>query len=182
MSEEQAAAYTCPIATAVERVGDAWSLLILRDASRGATRFDQFRQSLGIAPNILSKRLAALVDGGVFAKHRYSEHPPRDEYRLTEAGKDFLPVLIAIGAWGQRHFDDGHMAALIDGTTGAAFDPVVVDRISGRPLLAVAPPPTSGVAATLERVDRLRLGGFDQQLVDAGAGGALAAPRGEGIE
>ena len=70
----------CPIARSLERVGEWWSMLIMRDALHGYTRFDQFQQSLGIAPNMLTRRLTALVDAGLLARRRYSEHPPRDEY------------------------------------------------------------------------------------------------------
>ncbi len=83
-------------------VGDAWSMLILRDAHAGLTRFDEFRKSLGIAPTILTRRLSALTEDGLLEKRRYSERPPRDEYVLSAAGLDFLPVLFAIGAWGRK--------------------------------------------------------------------------------
>lgn len=179
--EAEAPAITCPIAAAVARVGDAWSLLILRDASRGATRFDQFRTGLGIAPNILSRRLGDLVEAGLFEKHLYSVRPPREEYRLTEAARDMVPILMALGDWARRHFDDGHMAELAD-ERGEPVRAVVVDAVTGRPLRAVAPPARSGVAATLEGADRLELGGFDRNLVDLGARGALAAARGEAGE
>nr|WP_240756168.1 helix-turn-helix domain-containing protein [Pandoraea sp. XY-2] len=90
----------CPIARSLGVAGDAWSILILRDAHAGLTRFDQFRKSLGIAPTMLTRRLATLTEEGLLEKRRYSEHPPREEYLLTAAGRDFLPVLFMIGAWG----------------------------------------------------------------------------------
>src|SRR6266853_616876 len=79
----------CPIARSLERVGEWWSILILRDALHGLRRFDQFQKSLGIAPNMLARRLNALVDAGLLERRRYSEHPPRDEYVLTARGRDF---------------------------------------------------------------------------------------------
>ncbi len=94
----------CPIALSLDRVGDWWSIMILRDACRGLTRFDQFQNSLGIAPNILARRLRALVGAGLLRKSRYREHPPRDEYLLTELGQDFRPALWALLAWGKKHF------------------------------------------------------------------------------
>src|SRR5258708_29432364 len=94
----------CPIARSLERVGEWWSILILRDAFHGLTRFDDFQKSLEIAPNMLTRRLNALVEGGLLERHRYSERPPRDEYVLTERGRDFRPVLLALLAWGNRHF------------------------------------------------------------------------------
>src|SRR6201995_4682474 len=88
----------CPIARSLERVGEWWSMLILRDAFAGRTRFDEFQQSLGIAPNMLTRRLATLVEAGMLERRAYSERPPRDEYVLTERGRDFKPVLIALVA------------------------------------------------------------------------------------
>src|SRR5271157_6502385 len=79
----------CPIARSLERVGEWWSILILRDAFHGLTQFDQFQKSLGIAPNMLTRRLNALVEAGLLERRRYTERPPRDEYVLTERGRDF---------------------------------------------------------------------------------------------
>src|ERR1700709_272650 len=86
----------CPIARSLERVGEWWSILILRDAFHGFTRFDEFQKSLDIAPNILTRRLAALVESGLLERHRYSERTPRDEYVLTDLGRDFRPVMQAL--------------------------------------------------------------------------------------
>ena len=93
----------CPIARSLERVGEWWSILILRDALHGYTRFEEFRESLGVAPNILTTRLAALVESGFLEKRQYSAHPPRYEYHLTQSGRDLLPVLEALLVWGRRH-------------------------------------------------------------------------------
>ena len=127
---------SCPIARSLERVGEWWSILILRDAFRGHTRFDQFQTSLGIAPNMLTKRLNALVESGLLEKRAYSEHPPRYEYVLTERGRDFRPVLWALLAWGNKHFaPEGPSVLVVDSKTGEVADPVLVDRNSGRPLV-----------------------------------------------
>ncbi|WP_240003850.1 winged helix-turn-helix transcriptional regulator [Luteibacter sp. 9135] len=116
-------------------MGDTWSVLILRDASRGMTQFDQFRTSLGIAPNILSRRLKALTEAGVLAKRRYSERPPRDEYVLTEAGREFLPIMAALGEWGRRHNGGGAaLSQLVADETGEPVRAVVVDAASGKRL------------------------------------------------
>ena len=123
----------CPIARSLDRVGEWWSILILRDASLGLTRFDEFQESLGIAPNILTRRLKALVEAGLLERRRYSERPPRDEYVLTEAGREFRPVLWALLAWGNKHFaPEGPSVVVVDSQTGAQADPVLVDRNSGR--------------------------------------------------
>src|SRR6266481_6722815 len=138
----------CPIARSLERVGEWWSILILRDALHGLRRFDQFQKSLGIAPNMLARRLNALVDAGLLERRRYSEHPPRDEYVLTARGRDFRPVLISLMAWGNRHFaPEGASVQLIDKATGAVSDPVLVDRVTGRPITATDYALAAGPAA-----------------------------------
>jgi DNA-binding HxlR family transcriptional regulator len=125
----------CPIARSLERVGEWWSMLILRDALHGFTRFDEFQHSLGIAPNTLTRRLAALVEAGLLERRRYSAHPPRDEYVPTARGRDFRPVLIALLAWGNRHFaPEGASVQLIDSKTGAPVEPILVDRVTRRPI------------------------------------------------
>jgi len=126
----------CPVARSVARVGDEWSVLILRDALYGLTRFDEFQKSLGIAPNILTRRLGALVEAGMLERLQYSEHPPRYEYRLTEVGRDFRTVILAMVAWGNRNFaHEGLSMMIVDAKTGEAADPILVDRKSGRPLI-----------------------------------------------
>jgi DNA-binding HxlR family transcriptional regulator len=126
----------CPIARSLERVGEWWSILILRDAFHGLTRFDQFQKSLDIAPNMLTRRLNALVEAGLLERHRYSERPPRDEYLLTARGRDFRPVLWALLAWGNKHFaPEGASVMVVDSATGAPAEPMLVDRNTGRPLV-----------------------------------------------
>jgi DNA-binding HxlR family transcriptional regulator len=125
----------CPIARGLERVGEWWTILILRDALRGLTRFDEFQKSLEIAPNMLTRRLDSLVASGLLERRRYSERPPRDEYLLTERGRDFRPVIQAFFAWGNRHFaPEGLSLVIVNQETGEFAEPVLVDRISGRPL------------------------------------------------
>src|SRR4051794_5599801 len=125
----------CPIARSLARVGEWWSILILRDALHGLTRFDQFQKSLGIAPNMLTRRLHGLVEAGLLERRRYSERPPRDEYVLTERGRDFRPVVLALLAWGNRHFaPEGQSVVLVDRETGATVDPVLADPATGRPV------------------------------------------------
>jgi DNA-binding HxlR family transcriptional regulator len=104
MRNPELASSICPVARTLSRVGDAWSLLILRDAFLGRTRFDEFRTSLGVAPNILADRLSRLVEAGFLERRRYSERPPRDEYVLTDRGRDFKPVMDALYGFGERNF------------------------------------------------------------------------------
>jgi DNA-binding HxlR family transcriptional regulator len=122
----------CPIARGLEHVGEWWSILILRDAFRGMRRFDEFRDSLGIAPTMLTKRLNTLVDSGLLTRRRYNEHPPRDEYVLTPMGEDFRPVLLAMMAFGNRHFPpDRQTVRVVNERTGEAVDPILVDPATG---------------------------------------------------
>ena len=123
----------CPVARSLERVGEWWSIMILRDAFRGKTRFDEFQKSLGIAPNMLTRRLDTLVESGLLERHLYCEKPPRYEYLLTERGRDFRPVLWALVAWGNKHFPpQGETMALVDAETGEPVEPVMMDPRSGR--------------------------------------------------
>ena len=93
----------CSVAQCLEVVGEWWSMLIIRDAFLGVTRFDRFQERLGISRNVLNQRLAGLVEAGVLAKIPYSDHPPRYDYRLTDKGRDLWPVLTAMRQWGDRH-------------------------------------------------------------------------------
>lgn len=125
----------CPVARTLDRVGEWWSILILRDAFHGLTRFDQFQKSLEIAPNMLTRRLNAIVEAGLLERRQYSDHPPRHEYILSEKGRDFWSVLVSLTAFGNRHFaQEGVASRLVDAETGAPVDPVLVDRASGRVL------------------------------------------------
>ena len=92
---------SCSIAQTLEVVGEWWTLLILRDSFLGVTRFDEWQRRLGIARNVLSARLDALVEAGVLERRQYQEHPPRDEYVLTRKGTDLAPVLDAMRVWAQ---------------------------------------------------------------------------------
>ena len=138
----------CPIARSLERVGEWWSILILRDAFQGMTRFDQFHKSLGIAPNMLTRRLNTLVDSGLLKRNRYSDRPPRYEYLLTQRGRDFRPVLWALMSWGNKHFaPEGESMLVVDVATGERAEPLLVDARSGRPLRAPEYKVVAGPAA-----------------------------------
>jgi DNA-binding HxlR family transcriptional regulator len=139
----------CPIARSLEHVGEWWSMLILRDAGQGTTRFDDFQKSLGIAPNMLTRRLNGLVEAGFLERRQYSERPPRDEYVLTPRGQDFRPVLWAILSFGNRHFaPEGESVVLVDKATGLRADPMLVDRVSGKEMTPATFGPAPGPAAS----------------------------------
>ena len=93
---------TCSVAQCLDVVGEWWSLLIVRDAFLGVTRFDDFQARLGISRNILTQRLNHLVDSEVLKRVAYSDHPPRSEYRLTGKGRDLWQVITAMRQWGDR--------------------------------------------------------------------------------
>jgi DNA-binding HxlR family transcriptional regulator len=93
----------CSIARTLEVVGERWTLLIVRDALLGLTRFEQFQQSLGIARNILADRLARLVEAGILERLRYSERPERYEYVLTDKGRELRLALAGLRQWGDAH-------------------------------------------------------------------------------
>jgi DNA-binding HxlR family transcriptional regulator len=93
----------CSIARTLEVLGERWTLLVIRDVFNGRRRFDQIQENLGVARNVLSTRLARLVDEGILEKRAYQRRPARYEYFLTEKGLDLWPVMISILAWGDRH-------------------------------------------------------------------------------
>jgi DNA-binding HxlR family transcriptional regulator len=104
-------------ASTIERtlalVGDRWTILVLRAALRGIRRFDDFCSDLGIARPILTARLRKLVDAGLMTKELYQEHPPRYEYKLTAAGVDLSPALVALVRWGEQHLSNGQPSTML---------------------------------------------------------------------
>ena len=123
---------TCSVARSVEVLGDRWTVLVLRDVFNGVRRFDDLARHLGIARDVLTKRLAALVEEGVLERVPYQEpgHRRRYEYRLTQAGRDLRPVLLALIEWGDRY------RASVD---GAADGPpiIVAHQDCGAPVRVV---------------------------------------------
>lgn len=93
----------CSAARALELVGERWSLLIVRNALfAGMTRYNDFRKGLGIATNILKARLDGLVAAGIMERRGTSRNPDHYEYLLTDRGRDLVPVILALTAWGDR--------------------------------------------------------------------------------
>jgi DNA-binding HxlR family transcriptional regulator len=93
----------CPIADALELVGDRYALLILRELEFGVRRFSDIRHNIGASRETLTARLRKLEEVGLITRQRYSEHPPRDEYVPTQAGSELTPVLRALRQWGEQH-------------------------------------------------------------------------------
>ena len=123
----------CSVARALEIVGERWTLLILRDAFLGRTRFDQFQESLGIARNVLADRLSRLVAEGVLERVRYSERPERHEYVLTEKGRELRVAVAALRQWGDAYLSPQPPTLLRTKTGGepvvAAFVPAGAPNI-----------------------------------------------------
>ena len=116
----------CPLAQTVAVIGDGWTLLILREAFFGTTRFGEFEQQLGVARNVLTQRLEHLVDEGVMTKELISPSGRRCEYKLTLKGFDLLTALIALRQWSERR------------VYGKGKEPLlVVDRRTGKPVQAI---------------------------------------------
>jgi DNA-binding HxlR family transcriptional regulator len=156
----------CPVGRTLERVGDTWSLMILRDAFQGLTRFDQFEKSLGVAPNILTRRLAALVEAGFLERQPYQERPIRHEYLLTDLARDFAPVMTALMAFGNRHYAvEGIASHMVEAATGLPAEPVLVDRRTGKPIdgpdFVYAAGPAAG-PIVLERVAQVERARWSQ--------------------
>jgi DNA-binding HxlR family transcriptional regulator len=136
----------CSVAQCLEVIGEWWSMLIVRDAFLGVTRFDEFHDRLGISRNILQQRLARLVEEGVLVRVPYSAHPPRNDYRLTDKGRDLWPVLTAMRQWGDRHAaPSGPPLQIVHKSCGEVTDAVFVcascgERVGPRDVEAVPMP------------------------------------------
>lgn len=133
MKWDELSQQSCPVARGCSVIGDRWTLLVLRDAFRGARRFEQFQESLGITRHVLADRLRKLESAGVLDRRQYQERPPRWEYRLTEAGLELQPVIITLVGWADRHrpAPDVPPMRYVSRATGETLDPVLVDRRTG---------------------------------------------------
>ena len=157
IAPDPAAAYlaydseTCSIARTLALIGDRWTLLVLRDVANGVCRFDDLASHLGIARNVLSKRLAGLVDAGLVVRSAYQVEGSRErqEYRLSPAGRELVPILVAFMGWGDRHLagPEGPPAVPVHADCGA---PVRVSltceaghELGDRPRLRLHPGPGS---------------------------------------
>lgn len=111
----------CSVAWTLEVVGERWTLLIVRDALTGVTRFDQFRRRLGITASVLAVRLDRLVTAGVLERTPYQQHPTRYDYRLTPKGQELGLVILSLMSWGDQHLTGEAappMTALHEGCDG----------------------------------------------------------------
>jgi len=128
--------WPCPVARAIDQVGDAWTLLILREAFYGLRRFDQLEEALGIGRNILARRLDRMVEAGLLERVPYQQRPVRHEYQLLPRGRALFPVLMALLRWGNDWAagPEGAPITLVDRRTGQPVQPVLVDEATGVPV------------------------------------------------
>ena len=159
MQRTSFAGVSCSVAQCLEAVGEWWTLLIVRDAFLGVTRFDDFQARLGISRNILTQRLNHLVDSGILTRVGYQDHPPRSEYRLTSKGRDLWHVVMAMRQWGDRwaapggppiqtrHTGCGHIVAAVPSCSHC-----------GEPLDARSVTAIPGPGASAGDFDRTRVG------------------------
>jgi DNA-binding HxlR family transcriptional regulator len=156
MQRKSLCGMNCSIARALEEIGEWWSLLIVRECTQGATRFDEFQRELGIARNILTARLQRLTELGILERFPLQDRANTDGYRLTKKGEELYPVVVALMQWGDRWLAPNGKppTALVEDATGAAIEPVTVHAKGGRSLsfrdVRFAPGP--GASATTRAV------------------------------
>lgn len=128
----------CSVARTLSVVGDRWTLLILRECFLGTRRFEEFETRLGIARHVLADRLKKLTDADVLSKSAYQERPRREEYRLTEKGRDLYPVMMTLAQWGDKYMTGAEGVPLlrIHKTCGHAMRGVLVCSECGEPIAA----------------------------------------------
>ncbi len=119
----------CSIARALDLIGEKWALLAIREISFGNRRFNEIARNTGAPRDRLAARLHSLVEAGILERREYQSTPPRGEYHLTAAGRDLIPVLRALLAWGDRWVSDEPPATLIHGDH--ELDPVQICRHCG---------------------------------------------------
>jgi DNA-binding HxlR family transcriptional regulator len=125
----------CGISAALEVVGERWSFLILRGAFNGLRHFEEFQTNLGIARNILSNRLGRLVEHGILRRDPDPADRRKVTYRLTDKGRDLLPVLLSLRQWGERWISGlPSNPVLVDRYTRKPIAPILVQSADGRPL------------------------------------------------
>ena len=127
---------SCPVARALDVIGERWSLLIVRDAFDGVTRFSDFQESLGVARNILATRLKALVEEGVLELQPASDGTTYKQYILTPKGQALFPVVVGLRQWGEGHlFRPGeHHSRLVEKKNGKPVERLQVSSTDGRGL------------------------------------------------
>lgn len=124
----------CPVARSMESIGDCWSMLIIRDAMLGKKRFGEFQKSLGVAKNILTMRLRALVDDGLLRLEPAADGSAYQDYVLTEKGRDVFPIMVALRQWAEEYaFTPGEETnIMVDRETGQRIRKLELHAANGR--------------------------------------------------
>jgi DNA-binding HxlR family transcriptional regulator len=147
----------CSLARGLDLIGDWWSPLIVRDLYLGVVRFDDLIEDLGISRNLLTRRLNALSKSGIIARQAYQRRPRRYEYRLTEAGRDLVPAILALTAWGDRWArpKEGSPMLFVHTTCGMRFEPQVTCSGCGAPITADAVKTVGGPGGAMKTGTRV---------------------------
>jgi DNA-binding HxlR family transcriptional regulator len=161
---------SCSIARSLDQIGEWWSLLIVRECTLGTTRFDEFQRRLGIARNVLTNRLAHLIEQGILEKLPVENSGRFFHYRLTQKGEELYPVLVALLQWGDRWIETerGPPLELVENQTGNPVDPMAIRSANGDALnfhdirLKPGPGATADTHAMIEHRNRVILGGGRQ--------------------
>jgi DNA-binding HxlR family transcriptional regulator len=127
----------CSVARTLEIVGEKWALLAVREVFLGNGRFDEMVRRTGAPRDTMAARLRVLVGSGVLRRRQYCDHPARFEYKLTEAGRDLYPVILALMRWGDRHLAGQAGPPLeLEHRCGQKLTPQLVCEACGEPVLA----------------------------------------------
>lgn len=159
MQRKTFAGMNCSIARSLEEVGEWWSLLIVREMTQGMNRFDQFKNELGIARNILTARLERLTELEIVERYPLADRANTDGYRLTKKGEDLYPVIVALMQWGDRWLcpEGKPPIALVEHGTDKPIETLTVRAIDGKSLsfheVRYAPGP-GATKTTHEIIDR----------------------------
>jgi len=163
MEKTSFARMRCSLARGLELIGDWWSPLIIRDLYLEVSRFDELVEDLGISRNLLTRRLNSLIESGVVERVTYQEKPVRYSYRLTEAGRDLIPAILALTAWGDRWARprEGSPMLFVHRSCGHVFEPKVVcsacrDDVSAENVKLIPGPGGAAKPGTLVVARRLQ--------------------------
>ncbi len=156
----------CSLARGLDLIGDWWSPLIVRDLFLGIARFDDLIEDLGISRNLLTRRLKSLIASGIIERKAYQRRPLRYEYGLTPAGRDLVPAILALTAWGDRWARpaEGSPILFVHKTCGHRFEPRVTcsacgEAIRSESVKAVGGPGGAAKRGTKVVARRLRAAG-----------------------
>jgi len=157
MKRTSFAGMQCSLARGLELIGDWWTPLIVRDLFLGLSRFEELIEDLGLSRNLLSARLRSLEKGGIIARYPYQERPRRYAYRLSAAGLELVPVLVALTAWGDRwaHPREGRPIVFRHAKCGKTFSPAIVCAECHEPLETAAIEAMAGPGARARRGTRI---------------------------